>query len=294
MKTGKITKIQADLMLAAAALCWGLSFVFSDMCLDHMSPFMLNSYRFCLSFILLCLAFPAQIRTVSRQTVKWSMVCAAPLVLTYVCSTYGVMHTTVSNASFLSGLSGVFTPLIVYIVFKRKPGKKLGLAILMCLIGMALLTLGDDFSINRSTVTGDVISIGCGFFAAANVVAISASLEHEGVDPFDLGIFQLGFVGLFNVIVVAVFGLWAVPPTLKIAGATAFLTVFSTGIAFVLQTVAQKHTEPSHAGIILSLEPVFGALGAVFITGEKLAVRNYVGAAIMLISIIVMELPDRE
>ncbi len=71
--------------------------------------------------------------------------------------------------------------------------------------------------------------------------------------------------------------------------AVLFLAVFCTGTAFVAQTVAQQYTSASRAGVIFTLEPVFAAITAYFFAGERLIPRAYAGAALLLISLLIME-----
>ena len=47
-----------------------------------------------------------------------------------------------------------------------------------------------------------------------------------------------------------------------------FLSVFCTGVAFIIQAVAQQYTTAAHVGIIFTLEPVFSGIVA-FIFAER-------------------------
>ena len=72
--------------------------------------------------------------------------------------------------------------------------------------------------------------------------------------------------------------------------AALFLGVFCSGICFVIQSVEQQFTTASHASLIFTLEPVFSAVFAYFLLSERLTVRGYLGAALMLVSLLIMEL----
>ena len=80
------------------------------------------------------------------------------------------------------------------------------------------------------------------------------------------------------------------PETGQVWGAVIFLSVFCTGVAFVLQPVAQQYTTASHVGVIFTLEPVFAAIVAYFFAGEVLSAKAYIGAVLMLASILIMEI----
>lgn len=73
-------------------------------------------------------------------------------------------------------------------------------------------------------------------------------------------------------------------------GAVLFLAIFCTGVAFVVQPVAQQYTTAAHTGVIFALEPVFAAVVAVIFAHEFLSPKSYFGALLMVASVIVMEI----
>ena len=64
------------------------------------------------------------------------------------------------------------------------------------------------------------------------------------------------------------------------------LSIFCTAIGYIVQSTAQKYTTATHTGLILSLEPVFSAILGYFVLGETLATRGYIGALLMLLSVL--------
>ena len=72
-------------------------------------------------------------------------------------------------------------------------------------------------------------------------------------------------------------------------GGSTVLAVFCTGIAFIVQAVAQQYTTASHVGVIFTLEPVFSGIVAFFFAGEILLPRAYAGAFLMLAGLFFME-----
>ena len=82
------------------------------------------------------------------RALKYSVLVGVALFFVYIGATFGVKYTTLSNAGFLCALTVVFTPIINWLVFKKTPDRKLSLVVMVCFIGIALMTLGDDFSIN--------------------------------------------------------------------------------------------------------------------------------------------------
>lgn len=286
-------RLQADLMLLLVTLCWGISYYLMDISLEDMGPFTLNAHRFLLAFgIAVVLALP-KFKKISRETLVYSAALGVALVLVYAGVTFGVQYTTLSNAGFLCGLTVIFTPILSWIIYKKAPSKKVVLVVLLCVTGIALLTLTDSFSIDRKNLLGDALCIFCAFIYAFHLLITEKAVSKSEVDPFQLGVFQLGFAGILN------FGMaWLtetphLPSDSETWVAVLFLSVFCTGVAFIIQAVAQQYTTASHVGVIFSLEPVFAGIVAFFLAHEILSPRAYLGASLMVLSIFIMELDFR-
>lgn len=283
-------QMRADLLLVLITLCWGVSYLLMDISLGDLDPFTLNACRFLGAFVIAALLSGKRLAGVSRTTLKYSLLLGVALVIVYIGATFGVKYTTLSNSGFLCALTVIFTPLIGWLFFRRRPDRKLVLVVLICFTGIALLTLGDDFSINTANLRGDLLCVMCALAYAFDLLFTEKAVNKEDVDPYQLGVFQLGVTGGLNLLLAFFFETPHLPQTPQIWGAVLFLSVFCTGVAFVLQPVAQQYTTASHVGVIFALEPVFAAIVAFFFAGEVLSARAYFGAFLMLASIFIMEI----
>lgn len=273
-------------MLILVTLCWGVSYYMTDVSLADVGPFTLNSFRFLGAFaISLILAFP-RLKTVNKTTLKYSMLVGIALVFVYIGVTFGVMYTSLSNSGFLCALTVVFTPILAFIFKKQIPDKKLAVVVIMCLVGIGLLTLNEQLK----PAVGDILCIMCAVAYAVDLLITETAVAKEEVDAFQLGVFQLGFTGLFNCILAFLTEEPHLPQSGAVWGSVIFLAVFCTGVAFIVQAIAQQYTSASHVGVIFTLEPVFSGIVAFFLAGEVLLPRAYAGAVILLASLFVMEL----
>ena len=282
--------MQADLMLILVTLCWGVSYYLMDISLGDMDPFTLNAHRFLGAFFIASAISWNKVKTVNRTTLKYSALVGIALVVVYIGATFGVKYTSLSNSGFLCAMTVVFTPMISRIVFKEKQDRKVIVSVLMCFVGIALLTLKDDFSINMGNLKGDLLCLMCAFAYAIDLLLTEKAVSHEEVDAYQLGVFQLGFTGVCNLIMAFVFEQPHFPTTPNVWGAVLFLAIFCTGVAFVVQPVAQQYTTAAHTGVIFALEPVFAAVVAVIFAHEFLSPKSYFGAFLMVASVIVMEI----
>lgn len=283
-------QMQADLMLILVTLCWGVSYYLMDLSLEDMDPFTLNAHRFLGAFFIAAAISWKKVKTVNKTTLKYSVLVGIALVFVYIGATFGVKYTSLSNSGFLCAMTVVFTPMISRVVFKEKQDRKVVIAVLMCFVGIALLTLKDDFSINMGNLKGDLLCLMCAFAYAIDLLLTEKAVSHEEVDAYQLGVFQLGVTGVCNLIMAFITEQPHLPSTPSIWGAVLFLAIFCTGVAFVVQPVAQQYTTAAHTGVIFALEPVFAAVVAVIFAHEILTLKSYFGAFLMVASVIVMEI----
>ena len=283
-------QFQADLMLMLVTLCWGVSYYLMDLCLVEMDPFTLNAYRFLVAFFIAVALSWNKVKTVNKTTLKYSVMVGIALVFVYMGATFGVKYTSLSNSGFLCALTVVFTPVFGSLFLKQKQDRKVVFAVILCLIGIALLTLKDDFSINKENLKGDLLCIMCAMAYAIDLLLTEKAVSHEEVNAYQLGVFQLGVTGVCNLFLAIITEEPHLPGTTTVWASMLFLAIFCTGVAFVVQPIAQQYTIASHTGVIYALEPVFATIVAVIFANEILSTKSYLGAFIMMASIFVMEL----
>ena len=283
-------QLRADMMLVLVTLCWGVSYYLMDVSLTDMGPFTLNAYRFLGAFVIGGLLSLRKLKGVNKQTLKYSLLIGSVLVFVYIGATFGVKYTTLSNSGFLCALTVIFVPIIEILVLRKKPQKKIIFAVTMSLIGIMMLTLKDDFSINMANLRGDLLCILGATAYAIDLILTEKAVSHEEVDAFQLGVFQLGVTGVYMLAMSFIFEQPHLPTTPMIWGSVIFLSIFCTGVAFIVQAIAQQYTTAAHVGIIFTLEPVFAAVVAYFFAGEVLTVKSYLGAVIMMAALFVTEI----
>ncbi|HZK87967.1 MAG TPA: DMT family transporter [Anaerovoracaceae bacterium] len=278
-------QLKSDLMLLIVVLFWGISYVLMDLSLAEMDPFNLNAFRFCGAFfIAVIISFP-KLKTVNRTTIKYSFYIGVSLIFVYIGATYGVLYTSLSNAGFLCALSVVFTPIFGFVFKGTVPDKKLIIVVLMSVIGIGLLTLNNDLK----PALGDILCLICAVAYAIDLLITETAVVKEEVNAYQLGVFQLGFAGAGNLILSFLVETPTLPQSPKVWASSIFLAIFCTGLAFVVQAIAQQYTSAAHVGVIFTLEPVIAGIAAFAFAGEILLPRAYLGAVILVLSLFIME-----
>ena len=277
---------KADLALILVTLFWGVSYYLVDLSLTELPEMTLNASRFVLAFVILAVIFRKRVFNASRATLKYSLFVGVLLVFVYAGSTYGIARTSLSNAGFICALPVVVTPILDFIFNRRRPEKRLGIALIICTVGLAMLTLNENFGIN----VGDALCLLCAVSYGADMIVTERAVQQEDVDPLALGVIELGIAGAMMTVIAFLTEQPVLPQTPAVWGSVLFLSICCTGVAFVVQSVAQQYTSATHVGLIFTLEPVFSGIVAYFVADERLLPRGYVGAALMLLSLLVMEI----
>lgn len=284
------TQIKVDITLVLVTMFWGVSYLLIDYSLEELDPFNINAMRFIIAFMIPFLFWWKKLIKVSLSTLKYSACLGFILFLVYVGATFGVKYTSLSNAGFLCSLAVVITPILAFFIKKTVAEKKLIAAVILALLGIAFLTLDESLK----PAIGDLYCILCAVAYSFHLLLTETAVKKEGVNAFQLGVYQLGFSGIYQLIFSIITESPRLPATPKVWVSIMVLTVFCTGISFVVQTIAQQYTTASRVGVIFSLEPVFAALVAFFVAGEILTGRGYLGAALLLAGIFVMEIDLRD
>lgn len=276
---------KADLALVLVAAFWGSTSLLTKIGLEDMEGFNLIALRFIIAFILMAPLFWKRLKAISLTVAKHAALLGAILFLNYVLFTFGVKHTSISNAGFLTCLAGVMVPVIGVLFLKMKPDLKTVFCILLVFTGVYLLTFNGELQFNR----GDFLSVLCSLSFAIHIIT-TGHFSRLTDDPILLALLQLGFVALYASFFSFIFEKPQLPQTARSWMVVLALSIFSTALGLILQTAAQRYTTPTHAGLILTLEPVFAALFAFFFAREILVPKAYLGALIMLIGIVLVEI----
>ncbi|HHK5535460.1 TPA: DMT family transporter [Bacillus mobilis] len=269
-------QLRADLGLLLVTFFWGASILLTKVGLEGIEEYNLIALRFIIAFLLSGLIFYKHLFKIDFKTVKYAFILASVLFIVYIFATFGTKYTSVSNAGFLLCLTVIFIPILSAIFLKHIPEKKV-------IVGIGLLTLTSEFKIGN----GDIFCILSALFYAIHVIITGSVTKH--VNSIALGVIQLGFVGLFSLIFSFIIETPKLPSTTNSWLIILALSIFCTAVAFIVQVIAQQYTTPTHTGLIFSLEPVFSAGFAFVFTGETLTGKGYLGATLILVSVLIAE-----
>lgn len=266
----------ADWMLLAVAVVWGTSYGIAKQAVLFYPVVGFLCIRFMLTFFILL----PTLKNCWRQATGPGLVLGAVLLAIFLCETYGVAHTTASNAAFLISLCVVLTPFVEWLLFRKRPENTAFIAAGVSLCGALLLTGNLAIEMN----TGDVLILGAALLRAVMVCLTKKLMQHRNVPSLALTAVQTGVVGAGSLILLLAtqHGIPPLPQHVSFWGATLYLVVFCTLFAFFAQNYAVKRTTPTNAALLMGTEPLFGALFAALWLGEKLTPACWIGGLLIV------------
>ncbi|NLL91135.1 MAG: DMT family transporter [Ruminococcaceae bacterium] len=74
----------------------------------------------------------------------------------------------------------------------------------------------------------------------------------------------------------------------------AYAGILSSGVAYTLQIIAQKNTDPISASLIMSLESVFALIAGMLLLNQFFNIREILGSVMVFVAIILSQLSDKK
>ncbi|MCM2438334.1 DMT family transporter [Agrobacterium vitis] len=284
-----MTRIQANLLLLLAAAIWGGGFVAQSTAMDHLGANWFNALRFGIAtIVLLPFAVLESRRSRDRLSVgdvRMFVIIGVLLFAAQTAQQFGLKTTTVTNASFLTGLYVVIVPVMAVVFLRHRPHWIIWPAALAALLGILLLSGGSLSALS----TGDGLTILCaGFFAVQ--ILLTGRIIQTLSRPYALATIQFAVTALLCTL--AAIGLEPISLASIENSMTQILYggLLSSGLAFSLQIIAQRYTSSSQAAIFMSSEALFGALLGAVILNESLTPIGYLGCALMFLAMLAVEI----
>lgn len=273
-------QLRANFFVGLVALFWGSTYFLTKIGIGLLEPFNLTTLRFGAAFLVTAVFFHKRILKFDKTTLKYSGILGILAFISVLTMTIGVKYTSASNAGFLISLSVVMIPVISVIFLKKKIKFRLLVSVILATIGIVLLTLNDQLTINK----GDLLCIICALAFALQVIVMERIPKNA--DSVAIGALQMGIIAVMNGLISFTTESFKFPHDIKLWGVIIILGIFCTAVCYIMQIYALKDTSAIQAGIILSLEPVFSAFFAFIFLGELLSTKGYAGAALLFVSVI--------
>lgn len=299
-----------------AAFIWGTAFVAQDVCADVIDTFTFNAIRSYVAVVVLLIIMAIfdrvnkdkpsltaiQRKAANRQMWIGGICCGTALAIASNFQQAGISAGTDSGkAGFITALYVVLVP-VFGLFFKRRVSLPTWIAVVLSVVALYLLCIKGDFSL----APGDLLILVCAVCFAIHILVI----DHftASVDGLRLSCVQFLVAAVLATVakvVCVVLGLngtgditsatsiFAMPDWDAILACTLsilYVGVFSSGVGYTLQILAQKDSNPTVVTILLSLESVFAVIAGAIILKQQMSVREYIGCVVMFAAVILAQI----
>jgi drug/metabolite transporter (DMT)-like permease len=289
------------LLLLATPLLWGATFPGTKLALRRLPPLTFMAWSRTLGFVSILVMVPLLRRSESngnttaerramRKAIGPGLFLGALIFVAYFLQTEGLARTTATNAGFITGLYVVFTPILAALLFRQRVPGAAWAAVGISVVGLALLSIQNLGAIRLHA--GDLLVLAGSAAWAGHVVGVGHFSPR--FPAWVLSLAQMGVTAAFQLVAVAATGLRAGTATSTEVWPLLILTgVLGSGVAYTLQIMAQQSVTATRAVVLLAGEALFAALFSAIWIGERLAVHQWAGAALVLASMAFSELAAR-
>lgn len=278
-------KYKGDIMLLFAAIIGGTGFVFMKYLLEwQFTAFHIITIRFLIATVLLWILYCKEVTKITKQEWKDGGILGIFLFLLFALATVGLQYTTPSINAFLTSLSAVIVPFLLWGIFHIRPDKTCFLAIALTIIGVAFLSGTED---HMEGNIGMILPLGASVAFAFQMVYMDRFLQKD--NALHLALVEHMVVLLFAFIATLIQNVSLPPISLSAFYYFFLLGAFCTATYFVLQSLGQKMTKPFHAALILTSESVFTSISSAILYGERLSFKEYVGCTMIFFAVVLAE-----
>lgn len=291
---------KGSLLLLLTTLIWGTTFVAQDTAMAFIGPY---AFQFARSIIGSLVLVPVILFADARKKkspeytpptekdrltlVLGGAICGLFLCIASCLQQVGIaMGTSGGKAGFITAMYIFFVP-IIGLFLRKKVALRIWLCIALAGIGLYLLCMDGE---TGGFVPSDLVVLGCGIVFSFQILSVDHFAAR--VDCIKLSSLQFLFSGLFSAIPMLIFeGAGELANVPSALWQILFAGVLSCGVAYTLQTVGQKYTEPAIASLIMSFEAFFATIaGVLFLPDGMLSPREFIGCGVMLVAILLSQI----
>ena len=289
----KNKRMLGNFLLLLTAMIWGTAFVFQRVGMESIEPVTFTASRMTIAalavgLVTLFLRFkqrntPPPTPQTKKYAVIGGILCGTFLASASLLQQIGIVDTAAGKAGFITSLYILLVPVLQLILLRQKSPWPVWLAVLIGLIGMYLLCVKDGFSLTF----GDAMLLGCALLFSGHILCCDHFVKQA--DPLLLSVIQF-----ITAAVISAVAAWILetPTWDKIVSAAVpilYCGIVSGGIGYTLQIIAQKHTDPAIASLLMSLESVFAVLAGALVLGERMSIQEIIGCVLLFSAILIAE-----
>ena len=292
----KKSKVIGSILLILVAFIWGTAFVFQRVGMDHIEPATFTASRMTLSALAVGLVAlllkkhgpsprAAGETNNTHAVLVGGICCGAFLGIASIFQQAGIVYTTAGKAGFITAMYMLLVPIINFVIFRKKSGWIVWVAVLLGVVGMYLLCMTESFRLSQ----GDTLVCICAVLFSGHILCCDYFVGKG--NPIQISAIQFVTAAIISWIASFILESPDLDKVISAALPILYCGVISGGAGYTLQLVAQKHTEPAIASLLMSLESVFAVISGALILHEVMSTQEILGCIVMFIAIVLVQIP---
>ncbi|NLU23739.1 MAG: DMT family transporter [Clostridiales bacterium] len=287
-----------------AALIWGTAFVAQSISTKYVEPMTFNATRSLIAFVVLFLGLqiyrffqkkrhnltlevektPMEKKQAKKDLLLGGFFCGTALAVGANLQQAGIADTSAGKAGFITALYIVIVP-VLGLFLKKKVPFSVWISVVIAVGGLYCLCVKENFTIAPS----DSLVLLCAIVFSIHILVIDYYTQR--VDGVALSCVQFLVAAIWSAIGMLIFEHPSFSAIMQCIWPILYVGVFSSGVGYTLQILAQKDSNPTVVSLLLSLESVFATLAGAILLHEQMSGKEYLGCVMMLVAVVLAQIP---
>ena len=274
-------KLVPFLLIVLQSLFYGFGDPISKSAYELVPVCSLLSVRYLIAFVFLLAIAGRSTLAELRRTRAW-ILPSVLISLSYLLSNLALKLTEATSVAFLRSLATILTPVLAFVLFRRKYGWRHFLIGTLSVVGLFLLC---SFGGLSGFGAGEVLSL-LGALAMAGALLLGEKAMTE-MSAAVLATLQIGVSALVALIAAFVLegGVHVEAATIPVWGIICYLAIACSAAGFLLQNVALRSISAKNVALTQCVCPIMTALFSFLVLGERLSVVGFAGAALIILCV---------
>lgn len=256
--------------------------------LDDISTNYLLAIRFSIAALGLSFSLFSKKRRLPRKAVLQGLLVGLVIYAAFAVQTYGLVLTTAGKNALVTGFYVILVPLFGWVLYKKHPERRILLCGLAMIIGIALLTIEDDLSVNM----GDLLTLLSAVLYAVEIIMV----DRWGADADVFAFTCVQFIAAAIPAWIFAFCFESFPAAWNadMVFNLAYSGLVATLLAITLMNVGIRYANPDYAALFMSTESAFGVLFGVIFLQERMTTRMFMGCLIVLLALTLAQIKSKK
>lgn len=278
-----VNRRRAHCVIACLALLASANYLPSKFVLGYLDPFTFVAYRFTAGAVAVFLMLPRESCSMPLSDLGRSAVTGLLFGIALVPLLMALALTHSGITAFLVGSCALFVPVFEYAVMRRIPTVCQIIGLSVGVIGMAMISVRGDLTLDAGTFWGLVSAV---LFAGW---AVALSYFGKKVPSRTLGLGQIYSVTLVFGAAALLRGTLTTALPWQAWMAVCYLGVVGVALRFLVQSAVQPFTTATNVEIIFLLEPLFAFIWATVVGHESASAAQMAGCGTIVVGVLIAQ-----